>query len=425
MQRKMNNRQERIKKPALIFAWGLYDLANQFFAINIVSLYFILWVTIEKSTPERFYSIFYAASLFLAAISAPVLGAISDVTRKRSIFLTCFTLLAVIFTIMIGLCENVFLGLMFFAIANFGCQGAVIFYNSMMINIAPRDKIGLVSGFGKMMGYAGAIIALYLIKPIVLRHGYQAAFIPTGIMFLAFALPCMLFIKDVDPDKRTSLISFLKKDKISEMFTRLKDVLCDSAKFPGLTNFLKAGFLALCAVQVMIVFMAVYAKRVFGLDEASIVNLIMFSTVFAMAGSMLSGYISDRIGEIRSLMAIFILWGISFILAAFLRQENLFWAIGALVGLSLGSTWVIARAMVIKLVPAERTAELFALFNIVGYVSGATGAIFWGVMLWLLSSLEAAGYRIALFSLNIFLIFGFIFLLRMKKELSNGRKLIR
>jgi MFS transporter, UMF1 family len=418
----MNNYIEKIKKLSLILAWGLYDLANQFFAINIVSLYFILWVTIEKATPERFYSMFYAASLILVALSVPVLGAISDITRQRRPFLAYFTLLAVCFTMLLGLCRNVFLGLAFFAVANFGCQGAIIFYNAMMINVAPKGRIGMVSGFGKMLGYAGAIIALYLIRPIVETRGYQAAFIPTGILFLIFALPCILFVKDKDAKMGLSFTSFWKADSISRIFKSLKEVLLDSARFPGLINFLKAGFLGLCAIQVMIIFMAVYAKKVFALDESQIVNLIMFSTVFAMAGSIISGYISDRIGELRSLMFIFIFWGVSFTLAAFLNIERFYPVMGALVGLSLGSTWVISRAMVIRLVPAERIAELFALFNIIGYLSGAAGVLFWGVALWLLAPLRATGYRIAFFSLNIFIISGFIFLMKMGKELSHEKK---
>jgi MFS transporter, UMF1 family len=383
-----------------------------------VSLYFILWVTIEKSTPERFYSIFYAVSVFLIALLVPVLGAISDITRKRRAFLTWFTLLSVVFTIMLGLCTNVFLGLAFFAIANFGCQGAIIFYNAMMINVAPKGRTGLVSGFGKMLGYAGAIIALYLIRPIVEARGYQAAFIPTGILFLIFALPCILFVKDKNPQKGLNVMSFWTKKYIAKIFNSLKEVLLNSSQFPGLVNFLKAGFLGLCAIQVIIIFMAVYAKKVFALDDAHIVNLIMFSTVFAMAGSIVSGYISDRVGHVKSLMAIFVLWGVSFTLAAFLNIERFYWVIGALVGLSLGPTWVISRAVVVRLVPAERVAELFALFAIIGYLSGGIGAIFWGITLWLLSSLEVTGYRIALFSLNIFIAGGLVYLLRMGRELE-------
>jgi MFS-type transporter involved in bile tolerance (Atg22 family) len=64
--------------------------------------------------------------------------------------------------------------------------------------------------------------------------------------------------------------------------------------------------------------------------------------------------------------------------------------------------------------------EAFGLFNIVGYLSGVVGAIFWGVILLFLSSLGELGYRIALFSLNLFIVFALIFLLRMNRKLSKN-----
>ncbi|MBU4376486.1 MAG: MFS transporter, partial [Candidatus Omnitrophica bacterium] len=209
-------------------------MANQFFAMNIVSLYFIRWVTIEMGAPEILYSVSFGISMFLVAVSAPILGAISDMTGRRKPFLIWLTLLSVIFTMLLGIRQNIFLGLLFFAIANFGCQGAIVFYNALMVNIAPKDKIGLVSGFGRMLGYSGAILALYLIKPIVVKSGYQATFFPTGILFLIFALPCLVFIKDKDPKRSINLVSFLKKDKIFEIIRRLKEILVDSYRFPGL-----------------------------------------------------------------------------------------------------------------------------------------------------------------------------------------------
>lgn len=411
---------EKIKSGFLILCWGLYDLANQFFALNIVSLYFVRWVTIERGAPEIFYSISFGISTFLVAISAPILGAISDMTGRRRPFLVYFTLLSIIFTMVLAIRQNVFLGLLFFAIANFGCQGAIVFYNALMINIAPKDKIGLVSGFGRMLGYSGAIIALYLIKPIVLKNGYQATFLPTGILFLVFALPCLVFVKDKDSKESMNLASFLKKDKIFGIIKRLKETLVDSYRFPGLPDFLKATFFILCAVNVIIIFMAVYATKVFRLSEIQMINLITFSTVFAMAGSIVSGYISDRIGALRSLTAIFILWGICLSAAAFVKTANLYWLIGSLVGVALGSVWVVLRALAIRLVPAEKIGEIFALFNTVGYLSGVVGAIFWGLILLFLSPLGELGYRIALFSLNLFIVFALIFLLRMNRKLSKN-----
>lgn len=409
---------QSLKKGFLIFSWALYDLANQFFALNVVSLYFVRWLTLEREIPEIFYSISFGISMFFVAVLAPILGTFSDLTKERRSFLVYFTLLSILFTCVLGLSESIFLGLLFFTIANFGCQMAIVFYNALMLNIAPINKVGLVSGFGRMLGYSGAILALYLIKPIVLKDGYQATFLPTGILFLIFSLPCMIFIKDKNPKGNLNLTYFFKKDKLIEVTRALKVTAFDTYKFPGLSDFLKAAFFSLCAVNVIILFMSVYATRVFGLNEAQIINLIAFSTVFAILGSLFSGIISDYFGYKRSLSAIFILWMICFLLGAVVKSTYiyLYWLVGALVGIALGSTWVVSRALVIRIVPEEKIGEAFGLFSLIAYLSAIVGAFFWGIILFFLSPLNELGYRIALSSLILFMVLGFIFLLRLPKE---------
>lgn len=398
-------------------SWALYDLANQFFALNVVSLYFPRWLTIEKKSPEIFYSIAFGISLFFVAITAPFLGTISDMRGRHKNFLIFFTLVSVIFTMFLGLAKNVFFGLLFFAIANFGCQGAIIFYNALMVKIAPKNRIGFVSGLGRMFGYTGAILALYLTKPIIAKMGYQPSFIFTGILFLIFSLPCMIFIKEDSPRRDVALLQFLNKKKMLEIFVRLRSTVFGSYKFEDFRNFLKGAFFGLAVVNALILFMSVYAAKVFGLGEIEIINLFAFSTIFAILGSIVSGYISDYIGSRRSLFGVFFLWAIC-LLGGGLLKRPFHWLLGALVGVSLGSIWVISRALVVKLVPKERVAEVFGLFNMVGYVSGIVGPVFWGVMLLGLSPLGEWGYRLTCLSLLIFIAIGFSFILRMGKNMA-------
>ncbi|MBM3243452.1 MAG: MFS transporter, partial [Candidatus Omnitrophica bacterium] len=131
---------QRLKSWSSILSWCMYDLANQFFAVNVVSLYFVRWLTIEKNAPEFFYSISFGISIFAVAVLAPFLGAISDESGKRKPFLSWLTLISVIFTILLGVGNSVFLALLFFAIANFGCQLAVVFYNTLLVDIAPKNR---------------------------------------------------------------------------------------------------------------------------------------------------------------------------------------------------------------------------------------------------------------------------------------------
>ncbi|MGB2961270.1 MAG: MFS transporter [Candidatus Omnitrophota bacterium] len=401
----------KIKGSLLILSWALYDLANQFFALNVVSLHFPRWISVEKGSPEIFYSLAFGVSMFLVAVFAPFLGALSDMRNWKKSFLVFFTFLSIIFTIGLGLSTGVLMSLVFFAIANFGCQEAIIFYNALMTRVAPRERIGLVSGLGRMFGYSGAILALYLTKPVILNMGYQATFIFTGILFLVFALPCLIFIKEERPGEKMRLSFFLRKERLVELADRLKMTIRGTETFKGLRNFLKASFFMLCVVNALILFMAVYAVRVFGLAEDQIIDLVAFSTLFAILGSIVSGFISDLIGYVRSLLIIFFLWGLC-ILGGGLLEPPFHWLVGALAGLSLGSTWVVLRALVIKLVPEEKIGEAFGLFNLVSYFSGMVGPLFWGMMLFFLSRMGEIGYRISFLSMMIFIAVGVYFLLK-------------
>jgi len=406
---------EKILRGLSVFSWALYDLANQFFALLIVSLYFPRWVSIEKGVPEVFYSLAFGVSMLLVAICAPVLGIISDVKRKHKAFLIFFTLLSIVFTISLSLRINVFLALGFFAIANFGCQEAIIFYNALMIKVAPRGKVGLVSGLGRMFGYSGAVIAIYLSKPVILNAGYRATFLFTGIMFLIFSLPCMIFVRE-NGDEKGAGFSRLPEGKIfSDVYGKLKKAFSDIRGITGFMDFLKASFFSLCAVNTVILFMSIYAWKVFGLGADQLIDLIAFSALFAIVGSVLSGFASDFLGYRRFLVGVFFLWMIC-ILGGALVSLPLLWLVGALLGLSLGSTWVVLRAMVVKLVPEEMMGEAFGIFSLINYLSAVVGPILWGLALLYLSRLGEWGYRLAFLGLILFFMLGVVFLLKKREE---------
>ncbi|MGB3082573.1 MAG: MFS transporter, partial [Candidatus Omnitrophota bacterium] len=292
---------------------------------------------------------------------------------------------------------------------------AIIFYNALMIRVTPKGRIGFVSGLGRMFGYTGAILALYLTKPIILKMGYQATFLFTGILFLIFALPCMIFVRERQPEETPRSPRFPEKERLSQILKGLRTTIFDSEKLKELKDYLKASFFMLCVVNTIILFMAVYAGRVFKLDEVQTINLIAFSTLFAIGSSVFSGFISDLVGYRRSLMGIFFLWGVC-ILTGSLVKPPFHWLVGALAGTSLGATWVVLRALVIKLVPEERIGEAFGIFNLVSYLSGVVGPVFWGLILLYLSRLGEWGYRLTFLSLFLFIAIGFIFLLRTKRE---------
>ena len=85
-------------------------------------------------------------------------------------------------------------------------------------------------------------------------------------------------------------------------------------------------------------------------------------------------------------------------------------------GFSLGATWVVARAIIIRLAPEGKIGEIFGLFNCVGYLSAIVGPLFWGIFIKCLSSLGQWGYRITCISLTLFIVIGLVFLLRVPED---------
>ena len=70
--------QEAMPRKISVISWALYDLANTIFSMNIVSLYFSLWVINEMGGTDANYGNANSFSMFLMFISAPILGALSD-----------------------------------------------------------------------------------------------------------------------------------------------------------------------------------------------------------------------------------------------------------------------------------------------------------------------------------------------------------
>jgi len=77
----------------VIFSWSLYDFANTIFSMNIISLYFPLWVTVDKGGEDILYGFALSFSMLLVAISMPLFGAYSDRVGRRMPLLIGLTIL--------------------------------------------------------------------------------------------------------------------------------------------------------------------------------------------------------------------------------------------------------------------------------------------------------------------------------------------
>lgn len=394
-----------------IISWSLYDFANTIFSMNIISLYFPLWVTVDKGGEDILYGSALSLSMVLVAFSMPLLGAFSDRMGRRIPLLMGLTLLSVFFTGLIGVCDHLLLGLLFFVLANYGYHAALVPYDALLPRVSRGSKVGKVAGIGVALGYVGAILGILMVKPFVSEAGRGASFIPTAFLFLVFSLPCFFMVKE---ERRKAATFFWRN--IREEVVKIKTTLFNTTKNPGLLRFLIANFIYCDAVNTVIAFMSVYAHQVMGFSDSMIRIFLIVSTTFAVAGSLVFGWVTDRLGAKRTLMVVLCIWIAGLVMAIVSFSTLMFWMVGPIVGVALGGTWVSARALVVDLSPPEKIGEIYGLYNMGGKFGFILGPLVWGTIVWVFGGLGILKYRIAIGSLLLFLAGG-LYLLR---KVPNG-----
>ena len=273
-----------------IVSWGFYDFANTIWALNILSLYFALWVTQDHGAPQIYFFGTLSASMLVVAATCPMLGAMSDRFGRRIPFLTALVLVCVVCTGLVGHIGGLTAALVFFAIANFAYQSANVFYDSLLPTVSRPENRGRVSGLGVALGYVGSIAGLLMIGPFESHWGRGATFLPTGILFLVFALPCFLMVKE--PATGVPWAFRLIRDGYTQLFHTLRQY----RRHANLLRFVGARFLYVDAINTMLIVMAIYVTEVLAFHSNQVRPLLITSPTLAIAGSLFFGWLVDRLG---------------------------------------------------------------------------------------------------------------------------------
>ncbi len=361
-----------------ILAWALFDLANTFFAVAMLSFYFPLWLIEDRGVKELAFSVALGISMGMAAALMPFCGALSDATGERMRFLRWTTYGCTLATCLIGFTSHVGLALALFAIANLCYQLGTIFYDALLGSIAPRGRLGQTSGFGASFGYLGSMIGLLILWPFVRAGGYQASFAPSALWFLVFALPSFVLIREPRGSQPLDWRALTRATLL-----RLATTVRSARASPGLWRYLWASFFSLNAINTVLVFMAVYTRKVLGFSDRQIITFFVFSQLFAIAGSLVFGRLIPRWGAKRTLMRVWLGWAGALSLLIVQPTTNWLWVIGPLIGFCLGSTWATARVLVTELSPKDQLAEMFGLAGLFARASSIVGPLVWG---WLVSN---------------------------------------
>src|SRR5438128_9487982 len=74
------------------WSWALYDFSNTIFSMNVATLYFAVWFVKDIGASEVQYATANGIASVMVVAAIPILGAISDVRRRRKLWVVWFTI---------------------------------------------------------------------------------------------------------------------------------------------------------------------------------------------------------------------------------------------------------------------------------------------------------------------------------------------
>lgn len=390
-------------------SWALYDFANTIFSMNIVTLYFAVWIVAERGASNMAYSIATSLSSAVVLVAAPWIGAVSDASRRRKPWVVGLTLACVAATLTLAALArgSAPLGLLLaaFAVANVAYQLALPPYNAMLTELVPPAERGKLSGLGTAVGYIGSIAGVLLVAPFVAgglgipAGGRQAAFAPTALLFLVCALPLFLFCRDPLARPRAERMRVPLRGIARELSAAFRE----ARRHPGLLRFVAASYFYQDALGTAISFMALYAVTVLGLPAGGEIKLFVTLTIPAIAGAWVAGRAADRLGPRRTLRLVLVGWIAGLVAIALAPNLASFWFGGFVVGFSFGGIWSAERPLLLTLVPPGEAGRFFGLLALSARAAAIAGPLLWAAIVDGLSAPlgRNTAYRIAVASLAL------------------------
>jgi MFS transporter, UMF1 family len=440
-----------------LFGWVMFDWASQpFYTLVVTFLFAPYFVNGFMADPARGASLWaYATGIaeLIAAVLAPVLGAIADAGQPRKPWIAGFSLLLVagmcgLWLAAPGRTDLAPLVLIAFGLAIVGAELATVFNNAMMTSLVSGRKLGTLSGLGWATGYVGGLVSLVLVagflvadpstgktllgfQPLVpvdpaTREGDRLVGPFSALWYLVFVLPLFLFTPDV---RATPLEARPVSATLGQLVRSVKELVRDHGQ---VALFLLARMLYADGLGAVFAFGGIYAATVFGWGAT---ELGLFGIILVLAGTIgaaLGGPLDDAKGSktvIVLTLLVFILAAIGvlsvdaghvlFVVPVEAKipgsapfssiGEQVYLVFAMLIGITAGPIQSSSRTLLARLCPQGKMTEFFGFFSFSGKITAFAAPLLIGAV-----THASGSQRLGIASSLIFLAAGLLLLLKVK-----------
>jgi UMF1 family MFS transporter len=393
-----------------IVSWCLYDFANSFYVVLPAVVWQVYYqdaiVGNADGRGDLWWGRIISFSMLMVALTSPMMGAIGNFAGVRKRLLIAYTVVCVSAIAMFGTVQPgmVLWGFAITVVANIGFEGAIVFYNAYLPEIAPRAYQGRVSGWGFGTGYAGSALGLGLVLAFVTKEMYSTAWIAIAAAFLIFSMPAFLWLPR-DSAARMSVVD-AARGGIRESIQTFQEILQHKA----LRRFLFAYFFFEDGVNTVVYFAAGFATKTLDFTQQEAITLFLVVQLSALAGAFLWAKPTDTFGPKRVLLIVIVQWCAVVTAAYFVQTKLQFFGIAVLAGTGLGAIQAASRAFMASLTPKGREGDFFGFFSLCGKSAAVIGPLLFGQV----SHATGGNQRLAILTVMILFILGGTLLTRVQ-----------
>jgi UMF1 family MFS transporter len=396
----------------------MYDWANSAFATAVMAGFFPLFFKqywsagLETTTSTFQLGIGNALASLVIVLTAPLLGAIADCGGLKKRFLLLLAATGIVSTAALaGVGQGEWLAaITLFVAATIGFMGANVFYDALLVSVASEKEWNFVSALGFALGYLGGGLLFAVNVAMTLSpqsFGLQDAaeavrlsFISVSIWWALFSVPLFLVVKEPRPRHKLPQWQVMRAG-----YVQLLQTFKHIRQLRMVVLFLVAYWLYIDGVDT-IVRMAVDYGLSIGLEQEDLITALLITQFVGFPATIAFGFLAHYLGAggLGARNGIFLaiaVYLVATVWAFFMDSSREFYGLAVTIGLVQGGIQALSRSLYARMIPADKSAEFFGFYNMLGKFAAVLGPFMVGLV-----SLASGSHRWGILSVIVLFIAG-------------------
>lgn len=420
--------------------WAIYDLGHSAFSMIVLAVLFPIlfngfWA--ESLPPYKktaAFNLTLACASIAVALLSPLLATIAQRSGLRMKFFRVLAAAGIAGMAALALCGagNWHMASAVYVVAAIGFFGANLFYDSLLISVAPPQKRHVVSGLAFSLGYAGGVLLLASIFVWTQPVGYEFLgfaerpdpawlFVGGAVWWLVFALP--LLCRN-EPQNTAVPAEISEKSAAGTRFTGtlrdLRETCVAFWKTKTVRWFILAYFCYIDGVHTVITGAVRYGDQL-GFAQSDLFLALFIVQIFGVPCALLFGVFGKIFGPRPTIFTALAIYCCVVFYGAIMPIEPFafggvsvspMFILAALIGMVQGGVQALSRSYFTTLIPAGREVAFFGFYCMIGRCSTILGPLLLSAVAVIFSGVGGPNFstRAGIASISLLFAAGIVFL---------------